>query len=102
MSKIYTIEPLDKLQQEHLTAETGLEVVQLERSSFLSHKEDCLQIEILICRDRDNVLEIIDVCSHLKLIFIVSTGVEKLPFSKIKEKGIVVLQHWWYKCSDNV
>lgn len=90
MSKIYTIEPLDKLQQEYLAAETGLEVVQLERSSFLSHKEDCLQIEILICRDRDNVLKIIEICSYLKLIFIVSTGVEKLPFSKIKEKGIVV------------
>lgn len=90
MTKIHTIEPLDISQKEYLANVTRSEVVQLNRCDFLSNEEECQQIEILICRDRDNVQEIIEVCPMLKMVFIVSTGVEKLPFSKLKEKGIVV------------
>lgn len=90
MNKIYTIEPLTPSQQEILTSNTNLEVVQLDRNACLAEKETILDIEILICRDRDRVSDFIDNCPNLRLIFIVNTGVEKLPFEKLREKNIVV------------
>lgn len=90
MNKIHTIEPLTSFQQDILAQKTKLEVVQLDRKDFLSNINECQCIETLICRDRDQVSEILDSCPNLKLIFIVNTGVEKLPFAKLKEKGIVV------------
>lgn len=91
MFEIHTLEPLDDSMVCYLSGYTGLKVAQLERNVF-PEKEDLINnnVSILICRDRDDVSTIIDKCPNLKMVFVVSTGVEKLPFSKLRQKGIVV------------
>ena len=51
---------------------------------------DMSQTEILIARDRDVTEGLIKKCSNLKLLFIVSAGVEKLPFDILKKNEILV------------
>lgn len=91
MFEIHTLEPLDDSMICYLSDYTGLKVIQLERNVFpekdVSRNND---VSILICRDRDGVSAIIDKCPNLQMVFIVSTGVEKLPFDKLLQRGIVV------------
>ena len=79
INKIYSIEPLRQEHIEKISNEINVDVILLNRDSFLNLVEEAtfLDIRILICRDRDNVADIIEVCANLELIFIVSTGVEK-------------------------
>lgn len=46
--------------------------------------------EVLICRDRDLNVGFLAKFPQLQFIFIVSAGVEKLPFSYLKERKILV------------
>lgn len=92
MNKIYSIEPLEKYLIKKISNEIKTKVIILDRSTFpynLSENE-LLDIQILICRDRDKLELIIDACKNLKFIFIVSTGVEKLPFKKLIQHNIRV------------
>ena len=92
INKIYSIEPLRQEHIEKISNEINVDVILLNRDSFLNLVEEAtfLDIRILICRDRDNVADIIEVCANLELIFIVSTGVEKLPFSQLMQRNIRV------------
>lgn len=90
MNNIYTLEPLDDSLVHYLHQTTGLEVIQLERGKFPIQSCQCDDISILICRDRDDISKILDICSNIRMIFIVSTGVEKLPFDKLIQKNIIV------------
>lgn len=90
MNNIYTLEPLNDSLVHYLHQTTGLEIIQLERGKFPFQSSQCDDISILICRDRDDISKILDVCSNIRMIFIVSTGVEKLPFDKLIQKNIVV------------
>lgn len=53
-------------------------------------EEQLAELEVLICRDRDLSEEFVLRCKKLKLIYVVSAGVEKLPFKVIRQKGILV------------
>ena len=90
MRIIHTIEPL----KPHLLAliheKTGSSVISLDRQAFINFREEYSKVEVMICRDRDDVSSIIDFCPNLKMLFIVSTGVEKLPFDKLQNSNILV------------
>ena len=47
-------------------------------------------IEILLARDRDINILLLEKMVSLKMIFVVSTGVERLPFKYLQERNIVV------------
>lgn len=92
IDRIHSIEPLQEYLIDKISNETQADVVLLDRNTFpnnLSERE-LANINVLICRDRDKVSNIIDVCTNLKFIFIVSTGVEKLPFKKLIQRNIRV------------
>ena len=87
---IYSIEPISKESSDMLERELGCHYCYIERQNFFQRTDIHGNLSILICRDRDAVSEIIDYCPSLKFLFIVSTGVEKLPFKKLQDRGIVV------------
>lgn len=81
IDRIHSIEPLQQYLIDRISKETKADVVLLDRNTFPNNlsENELSNIKVLICRDRDKVSNIIDVCANLKFIFIVSTGVEKLP-----------------------
>ena len=90
MIKIYTLEPLDFQQTDYLQKQTGLNVIQLNRQLFPAETKFNDDVVVLVCRDRDNISAILDNCKNLKMVFIVSTGVEKLPFEKLMQRRVTV------------
>jgi phosphoglycerate dehydrogenase-like enzyme len=90
MKKIHSLEPLSAEMVSQLETDLQMDVVQLFRENYFSKAAVNESVEILICRDRDNINFILDNCPNLKFIFIVSVGVEKLPFKRLKEKNIIV------------
>ena len=86
----YSIEPFGKELIERFQSAVGIDFVCLDRSSFFEQKELHSSIEILLCRDRDDISKILDVCNNLKFMFIMSAGVEKLPFGKLRNRNVVV------------
>lgn len=92
INKIHSIEPLEKYLIDKIHNGAKTETIILDRKTFphnLSENE-LSDIQVLICRDRDKIDSIIDACKNLKFIFIVSTGVEKLPFQKLIQHNIRV------------
>lgn len=87
---LYSIEPLSESQVELIKSSTGETVTCVDRASFLDVREEHAKVSALICRDRDNVSKIIELCPNLVFLYIVSAGVEKLPFDLLKKKNIVV------------
>lgn len=79
IDRIHSIEPLQQYLIDRISKETKADVVLLDRNTFPNNlsENELSNIKVLICRDRDKVSNIIDVCANLKFIFIVSTGVEK-------------------------
>lgn len=87
---VYSIEPISKESSDLIERELSCRYCYIERQNFSQRTDLHRNISVLICRDRDAVSEIIDCCPSLKFMFIVSTGVEKLPFRKLLEHGVVV------------
>ncbi len=88
---VYSLEPLTWKQRDLIEAE-GWKINILPRDlSQISKAETKHHIEVLIARDRDDILSICKICPELKFLYIISTGVEKLPFKLLKEKGITVV-----------
>lgn len=90
MRTIHSIEALMPHLLSKIHHETNSRVRLINRADFLNCTDEHPTVEVLICRDRDNVASIVDVCPNLKMIFIVSTGVERLPFKKLIERKIQV------------
>lgn len=92
IDKIHSIEPLEQYCIDRISNETKADVVLLDRDTFPKNlsENELTNIKVLICRDRDKISNIIDICINLKFIFIVSTGVEKLPFEKLIQRNIRV------------
>ncbi|MBO7048720.1 MAG: D-2-hydroxyacid dehydrogenase [Spirochaetia bacterium] len=65
-----------------------------ERVSYIDKMISSLMsienIEILLARDRDITISLLEEMISLKMIFIVSTGVEKIPFKYLQERNIMV------------
>lgn len=86
---IHSIEPLSTEQQLFLR-NNGFVVYSFDRQSWLENNQRHYNVEILIARDRDPIEKIVHACENLKMLFIVSTGVEKLPFELLRERHIQV------------
>lgn len=89
MYNIFSIEPLSIQQIKNIESHTSCKVIILQRDFYVSC-ELMPNIEVLIARDRDNIEKIVEVCPNLKLLFIVSTGVEKIPFKILQDRGVLV------------
>ena len=70
--------------------EQGIEIHMLIRSE--RNTEDLRQLnpEILICRNRDNIAQFLQVCTNLKFIFINEVGLERLPFEELLNHNVRV------------
>ena len=91
MRNIYTLEPLSNSILNYLAEQVKENIELIEREDLFAYPDSFFEsIEVLICRDRDNLEYIIDKSPNLKFIFIVSVGVEKLPFDKLVGKNIIV------------
>lgn len=84
---IYSLEPLSKDAKQTISTTLNCEIRIIPRTFDTIVHESA---EILICRDRDNWDKIFTFFPNLKFIFIVSVGVEKLPFKDLIDKGIKV------------
>lgn len=70
--------------------ETGQKVQVIPKEKLQQQESVLRNTEILICRDRDLLPCCLDVFENLKWVFIVSTGVDKVPFEYFYKKGIKV------------
>lgn len=87
---IHSIEPLSQNQSDAILRQTSASLQVIARDTFFEQTDVHPLIETLICRDRDQVSDIIKHCPNLRLIFIVSTGIEKLPFTKLLQHNVRV------------
>lgn len=85
-NRVYSLEPLSR--QAIIEIEKGLKcsVEQLSRSTIVNN----VDVQILICRDRDDWNLILYSFPNLRFIFILSVGVEKLPFDELIRRNIQV------------
>ena len=86
---VFSIEPLSDWQKEYVEKHAMCKVVLLDRENAMTSKP-LFDVEVLIARDRDNVEHLMDNFPNLKFLFIVSTGVEKLPFKRLDDANIYV------------
>lgn len=89
--KIVSIEPMNRKWMDSVKSATGQEITVVQREKIWEETGVLCDAEILICRDRDLKKEVIDYFKNIKWIFIVSTGVDKLPFEILRGKGIDVV-----------
>lgn len=68
----------------------GIEVLSILRSEDNYIKVKHLNPDIIICRNRDNIVQFIQDCPNLKFIFVVEVGLEKLPFNELINHNIRV------------
>lgn len=98
MSGIYSIERLTSSQLSVVASRTGEAVKVLDRADFSRCASEHPHIEVLLCRDRDDISGILELCPNLRFLFIVSTGVERLPFQKLLDKNILVCNTGGINC----
>lgn len=89
MNRISSIEPLSESARLLIRNELNAEVTIIDRST-LETRTPQEETTALICRDRDRWDEIFRIFPNLKFVFIVSVGVEKLPFEILLEKSVQV------------
>lgn len=88
--EIISLEPLKPEWISKIELVTGQKVQVISREELLQQESTLRNAEVLICRDRDLLPDRLDVFENLKWVFIVSTGVDKVPFEYFYEKGIRV------------
>lgn len=89
--KCISIEPLKEKWLNHVEKKCGVHIELVTRESWQNHRDKIQGCELLICRDRDLSEEFLDEFKSLQYIFIVSAGVEKLPFEYLKNRNISVI-----------
>lgn len=87
---IHSLEPLTDYQVKLIRQKTGAEVCFIQRESYENQIEKLADIEYLICRDRDSLSKMLNFCPKLKLIYVLSAGVERLPFDMLRRRNIIV------------
>lgn len=85
-----TIEPLKEEWMQQIRTVCQVELTHIPRGDEAAHAELLGRAEVLICRDRDLSEEYLQLYPALQLLYIVSAGVEKLPFACLKKRGILV------------
>ena len=86
--KVCTLELLSEDANQIIVDRLGLHVEYIDRSQLSSLKVN--ESTVLICRDRDDWNDIFRVFPFLRFVFILSVGVEKLPFDELLKRNIVV------------
>ncbi len=86
---IHTVEPFSDEQYKRIEQELNCSVEYIQRDLFNVYPFH-ENIKILICRDRDAIDGMVSQCPNLRMMFIVSAGVEKLPFDILRERSIIV------------
>lgn len=85
---IKTLEPLSETNLKIIEDATGI------RPEYVSKENISVETlggaDVIITRDRDFKSEVLEMCHSLKFLFVVSAGVEKLPFELLKEKNVLV------------
>lgn len=89
VNEIFSIEPLSDSQIRMIKENTGDAITILPRNMDVN-LDVFSKVEVLIARDRDDMSKVLKLCPNLRFLFIVSTGVEKLPFSELYERDILV------------
>lgn len=85
--EICSLEPLSEYAIKNIQSEIDCNINIIPRSERLEGHDNS---KILICRDRDDWTGIFDAFPNLRFVFIVSVGVEKLPFYELQRKNITV------------
>ena len=85
---IKTLEPLSEINLKKIEDATGIKPEYVSRENISDETLGCA--DVIITRDRDFKSEVLEKCHNLKFLFVVSAGVEKLPFDLLKEKNVVV------------
>lgn len=88
--KCISIVPLENECVKVVECIQGLEYQYIAVENILQEKDSVRAAEVLICRDRDLTIELLEAFQQLKFIFVVSAGVEKLPFEYLKQREITV------------
>ena len=88
MTRIASLESLNDFSVKLIEKSLCENIYLIDRENI--DNTDMYQTEILIARDRDVTEDLIKKCSNLKVLFIVSAGVEKLPFDILKKNEILV------------
>ncbi len=86
---IHSLEPLTESQRGVIETRFG-SVSFLSRENIGQEKAAYANVKCLICRDRDDIGLMLKLCPKLSFLYVVSAGVEKLPFSELRLRGIVV------------
>ena len=86
---IYSLEPLSDEQITRIESRTQSKVECIDRAQ-LGNYPKLSSIEFLVCRDRDNILDVLSSCPSLKYMYIISAGVDRLPFEELKSRNIIV------------
>lgn len=86
---IHSLEPLTDSQKEVIANSFG-SVSFLSRENIGHEMSEYANVKCLICRDRDDIGLMLKVCQKLSFLYVVSAGVEKLPFPELRLRGIVV------------
>lgn len=89
--EIVSLEPLKPEWIASIKAQTNQDIKVIARDALQENMLDLNKAEILICRDRDLKPELLEALEGIKWIFIVSTGVDKLPFALLKEMNVQVV-----------
>ena len=83
---IKTLEPLSEINLKKIEDATGIKPEYVSRENISDETLGCA--DVIITRDRDFKSEVLEKCHNLKFLFVVSAGVEKLPFDLLKEKNV--------------
>ncbi|MCC8049998.1 MAG: D-2-hydroxyacid dehydrogenase [Clostridiales bacterium] len=89
--KCISIEPLKSEWVDNITTHCNVAFSYVPRAEIEVHREEFEGAEVLLCRDRDLSPDFLDMFPQLEFLFIVSAGVEKLPFDYLKKRKIVVV-----------
>lgn len=88
---IVSIEPINEVWMIKIRNRTNQKVSYVSRDEVEKKQGVLKTADILLCRDRDVDDELIGICCNLKWIFIISAGVDKLPFELLNKEGIRVV-----------
>ncbi len=90
MGIILSIEPLKENWILEIERRIGETIKVVLKDEILKDKDAQNNAEVLICRDRDLTEDFLELFPQLHLIYIVSAGVENLPFQYLKKRDILV------------
>jgi phosphoglycerate dehydrogenase-like enzyme len=97
---IVSFEKLKKETEDSVLDELKCDYIYIDRADRTHIKN--VNPDFLICRDFDVIPEIIDLCPTLKMIFILSVGVNRLPFEYLRTRNIAVYHVTGEICSNEI